>query len=196
VSSSATRDEIRVAYRRLARQHHPDAKGDASVERMSQINEAWRVLSDPGRRAVYDAQSRGSAASRASNVSPNASPAAGVRTTPRPTVVAQAVSTPARFPWRFMLVVATLGIGFVLVNAALTKQDTRDVPDNLINAGSCVNVVENGDAIEVSCGGTHDGVVDSLISFGSVCPSDTETHRDRQGMGQVCVRLIIQPAGG
>ncbi|MCU1386700.1 MAG: DnaJ domain, partial [Ilumatobacteraceae bacterium] len=43
MSTSATRDEIRVAYRRLAREHHPDTKGDASAVRMAQINEAWRV---------------------------------------------------------------------------------------------------------------------------------------------------------
>ena len=187
-----------MAYRHLARQHHPDARGNASVERMSQINEAWRVLSDPGRRAVYDAQSRGSAASRtpSGQATNNGSFTAGVRTTSRPTVFVQPAPTPARFPWRFMLVVATLGIAFILVNAALTKQDTRDVPDNLINAGSCVNIAENGDAIEVSCGGTHAGVVDSLISFDGVCPSDTESHRDRQGMGQVCVRRVTGAFGG
>lgn len=200
MSSSATRDEIRVSYRRLARQHHPDAKGDASAERMSQINEAWRVLSDPGRRAVYDAQSRGSAAARGQTGGQAASgftgtSTAGVRTAPGPSVVAQVV-TPARFPWRFMLVVASLGVAFILLNAALTKPDKGDVPDNLINAGSCVNVVENGDAVEVSCGGTHDGVVDSLITVGGVCPSDTEGHRDRQGMGEVCVRRVTGSAGG
>ncbi len=197
MSTSATRDEIRVAYRRLARQHHPDAKGDASVERMSQINEAWRVLSDPGRRAVYDAQSRGSVAPGGSDGASSAgSWSAGVRTESRPSVVAQAVATPARFPWRFMLVVASLGVAFILLNAALTKPDTGDVPDNLINAGSCVNVIENGDAVEVSCGGTHDGVVDSLITIGGVCPSDTEGHRDKQGMGQACIRRVTGSVGG
>lgn len=186
VSSSSTRDEIHVAYRRLARQHHPDAKGAVSVERMSQINEAWRVLSDPGRRAVYDAQSRGSAAQR--NAAGASTSTGGVRTASRPTIVAHAVATPARFPWRFMLVVASIGVAFVLVNAALTKPGRGDVPDNLIDSGSCVNVVDNGDAVEVSCDGTHDAVVDSLISTDGVCAGDTEGHRDRQGMGQVCVR--------
>ena len=190
VSNSATRDEIRVAYRRLARQHHPDAMGQVSVERMAQINEAWRVLSDPGRRAVYDAQSRGSAAPSSGAASTT------VRTATRPMVVAPAVATPARFPWRFMLVVASIGVAFILVNAALTKPGDGDVPDNLINAGSCVNVADNGDAVEVSCGAAHDGVVDSLISTDGVCPGDTESHRDRQGMGQVCVRRITSAADG
>ncbi len=52
VSSSATADEIRVAYRRLAAQHHPDAGG--SAEQFVQINKAWSVLKDAGSRARYD----------------------------------------------------------------------------------------------------------------------------------------------
>lgn len=45
---------IRHAYRELARQHHPDFGGD--LRRMMSVNEAWHVLSDPERRASYDAQ--------------------------------------------------------------------------------------------------------------------------------------------
>lgn len=52
VSVRATPDEVRAAYRRAARDHHPDAGGDA--RRMSDLNVAWRVLGDPGRRAAYD----------------------------------------------------------------------------------------------------------------------------------------------
>ncbi len=88
-----------------------------------------------------------------------------------------------------MLVIAGLGIGFVLVNAAFTKPGQPAKPDNLIEAGSCVNIADNGDAIEVACNGTNQGVVDSLISFDAVCGQGTESHRDRQGMGQVCVRM-------
>lgn len=191
VSSTATRDEIRVAYRRLAREHHPDAKGDVSAVRMTQINEAWRVLSDPARRVVYDAQSRGSAGQRgAAGGSAGSATSAGTRTASRPVVTAhQLPATPARFPWRFMLVLAVIGIAFVLVNGALTKPGQGDVPDNLINAGSCVDLADNGDAVEVSCDGSNDGVVDSLISTDGVCPGGTEGHRDRQGMGQACVRF-------
>jgi hypothetical protein len=52
VSLGATTDEVRAAYRRAARDHHPDAGGDAA--RMSDLNAAWRVLGDPVRRAAYD----------------------------------------------------------------------------------------------------------------------------------------------
>ena len=185
---TATRDEIRVAYRNMARRHHPDAKGDASAVAMSRINEAWRVLSDPSRRAVYDARIDASAGGSATGSAPSSpSRSAGTYTSPPPVV--STYHQPARFPWRFMLVIGCLGIGFVLVNAAFTKPGQPAKPDNLIEAGSCVNIADNGDAIEVQCNGLNQGVVDSLIPFDAVCGQGTESHRDRQGMGQVCVRL-------
>lgn len=52
VASTASVEEIRFAYRVAARQRHPDSGG--SVDAMQQLNEAWHVLSDPGRRAAYD----------------------------------------------------------------------------------------------------------------------------------------------
>lgn len=56
VSRQATQDEIKKAYRRLARQHHPDANsGDSEAEaRFKEIAMAYEVLSDAERRAQYD----------------------------------------------------------------------------------------------------------------------------------------------
>lgn len=54
VSRRASADEVRTAYRRAARDHHPDAGGDPG--RMSDLNAAWHVLGDPVRRAAYDRQ--------------------------------------------------------------------------------------------------------------------------------------------
>ena len=48
----ATAEEVRAAYRRAARASHPDAGGDGRT--MSELNAAWHVLRDPGRRAAYD----------------------------------------------------------------------------------------------------------------------------------------------
>lgn len=56
VGRGASSEEIKKAYRKLTRQHHPDAnKGDASAEaKYKEINEAYEVLSDPEKRARYD----------------------------------------------------------------------------------------------------------------------------------------------
>ena len=56
VSRTADDKDIRQAYRRLARQHHPDVNpGDESAaERFKSINAAYEVLSDPDKRAKYD----------------------------------------------------------------------------------------------------------------------------------------------
>ena len=51
VPRNATADQIRSAYRKLARQHHPDVSQAADgAERFKQITEAYEVLSDPERR--------------------------------------------------------------------------------------------------------------------------------------------------
>jgi molecular chaperone DnaJ len=56
VSKSASADEIKKSYRKLARKYHPDAnKGNASAEeRFKEISEAYNVLSDEKRRKEYD----------------------------------------------------------------------------------------------------------------------------------------------
>lgn len=56
VSSSATQDEIKSAYRKLAKQYHPDLHpGDeAAAEKFKQVNEAYSVVGDPDKRQKYD----------------------------------------------------------------------------------------------------------------------------------------------
>jgi DnaJ-class molecular chaperone len=55
VNTSATVDELRRAYRILARRYHPDVNpGRASEERFKLIAEAYATLSDPKKRAAYD----------------------------------------------------------------------------------------------------------------------------------------------
>lgn len=56
VSSSATADEIKKQYRRLAKQYHPDANQNdpKSAERFKEISEAYNVLGDADKRKQYD----------------------------------------------------------------------------------------------------------------------------------------------
>jgi curved DNA-binding protein len=55
VARSASQDEIKKAYRRLARKYHPDVSQEPDAEaRFKEINEANEVLGDPQRRASYD----------------------------------------------------------------------------------------------------------------------------------------------
>jgi DnaJ-class molecular chaperone len=58
IPRNAKEDEIKQAYRKLAREHHPDVVKDgdktAAEKRFKEINEAYQVLSDPQKRQIYD----------------------------------------------------------------------------------------------------------------------------------------------
>jgi len=56
VSKNASKEDIKKAYRKMARQHHPDLnQGDKKAEeKFKEVNEAYEVLSDPSKREKYD----------------------------------------------------------------------------------------------------------------------------------------------
>lgn len=60
VARDATADDIKKAFRKLARKYHPDVSKESDAEsRMREVNEAYAVLSDPEKRAAYDQLGRG-----------------------------------------------------------------------------------------------------------------------------------------
>ena len=58
MNAEASPEVVRAAYRALARKHHPDNGAEPDAERMVRINRAHEILSDPARRAAWDAEAR------------------------------------------------------------------------------------------------------------------------------------------
>jgi molecular chaperone DnaJ len=184
VRRDASAEDIRSAYRVRARLAHPDRPGGAA-DAMARLNEAYRVLNDPGRRALYDrrlepgASSPVDGMSRSRDRSSTSVPTSG-------TIPPQGVT--ARFPWRFVAGLAVVGSAGVIVSAALAGPEDPLLPDGVLRSGSCVEIDAVGFAREVTClGDGSDRVVEVLVPTDSVCPVGTVGHLDRLGLGRACV---------
>lgn len=175
VTESASIDDIRTAYRAAVRRIHPDVADvrSSTASDMAKITEAWSVLSDPARRAAYDAVRRAP-----TQVPSNSS-----------VPIVHYVS-PARFPWKLVGGIILGGIAIILILNAFAQPATPPGPDGLLGPGSCIVIDATLAAVEVDCASSHYGVVRQLNGFDVPCPSDTETIRDRQGMGNACVTQL------
>jgi molecular chaperone DnaJ len=179
VDRDASLSQVRAAFRRLARAHHPDTSRSGSTESLAPINEAWRVLGDSALRRAYD---------RSLAAGEPFEPVPEWTSTPTPTIVLPPESS---FPWRFLAGMTVVGIGIVLLGVFTYTPSKPGPPDNVLEKGSCVVIEDNGDASEVNCDTDHDGVVESLITSDQRCPPEFEPHRDRQGLGVACIRFDI-----
>ncbi len=54
ISKSASDEEIKKAYRKMAMKYHPDRAGKSAEAQFKEVNEAYQALSDPQKRAAYD----------------------------------------------------------------------------------------------------------------------------------------------
>ena len=143
---------------------------------MAAVNEAWRVLSDPGRRAEYDASLRARASTVAA--SPSAAPAQPEEDD------ADELGPDDHGPRQFwvvalpgLLVLAVLGAIFLFTAYArggLGGSGTT-VPgapvDGVIQIGSCVALDSQARALETPCEGPHHGVVMAIVAARVACPS-------------------------
>jgi molecular chaperone DnaJ len=204
VAANASAAEIRAAYHRLARQLHPDIASRAGVgatatSDMAGINEAWRVLSDPGRRAMYDATIRSHRASSApagdweSRLSRAWADADDTEDEDDPADFVPSTLWQRRIPiWTMVLLGTLAAIFFVTAYAGSgrigTKLPRAPAVDGLLTAGSCVRLASGGLAEETECTMPNDGAVVALIQYDGRCPAGSSGYRRRDGVaGYACV---------
>lgn len=174
VDPGASTAQVRAAFRQRVREHHPDTSVSGSADELLAIKEAWRVLGDPHLRRDYDRS--------LSSVPRHSTGPEAPESPPAPVV-------PSNFPWRFLLGMAVAGIVIVVLGVLTAKDPKPRPPDNVLEAGSCVVIEDNGDAAEVDCADDHMGVVVNRLADNELCAADAEPHRDQQGLGTVCVRF-------
>ena len=139
VGPSANRQEIRRAYRKKAFDNHPDwNKSPGAEDRLKEINEAYEVLSDDGKRAQYDLERRRGPSRPAGPPPPRSRPTGGARRggqtsgappPPGPTPGGGPAPTGAGGGWRPWMLVALFLI--VLVVAINVFPDGEDSPDQV-----------------------------------------------------------------
>ncbi len=194
VSPLASADAIRRAYRQRARQVHPDrqavaSRSSADTEQagraMQELNEAWRVLSDPGRRASYDQLllQRPHVHRR-----PPLTPEDDTYDQPYPHRLSEpgdvGIAIVRSLPW--VAIVAVLGAIFVFTAFAGESGDDPVSGSDLV--GRCVVLQRGGEVATVPCDGPSDGRVDLIAARSSLCPPGSDVARLAGQESWLCLR--------
>jgi len=170
VDPAISPEDLRRAYVRRARALHPDrhvasdpARAAQAARAMQDVNEAWRVLRDPGTRASYD---RGLRRVPVGAPPVRSAPAAGaspVRTAP-PDPATRVVRG---LPW--VAVALVLGAIFVFTAFAGSTSDNGPSPSDWV--GRCVTGSTGGQLRDVPCDTEGASRVDLVAMRASACPS-------------------------
>lgn len=193
VSPAATTSEIHDAYRRLAARFHPDRQSGASgpdrelaERRMREINEAWAVLGDPGRRFDYDRARR--ARGRATTGPDATHDAVATRSQGDGDAVGEAAlefdDAAARrlgliraMPWIAMVAILVL-IAIVTAYADHAPSPTdRPAPPAEVGVGSCIDVRVGPSTTVVPCDGAHQYRIVDRVPGATDCPRGSEARR-------------------
>lgn len=194
MTPAASTEEIRTAYRALARRLHPDRAGGATPaeraladRRMREINESWEVLRDPDRRRAYDldrlAGGRRPSSAGGAPPRPRAAPPARVEDPDDdlvdvlPPMTALTAGLLRHLPWVVALVV--FGLIFV-VSAYAGSDDGTEAPapsSAAANVGRCIDVEAGPSTTVVPCDGPHELEIVTRSVQPEDCPAGTEARR-------------------
>jgi DnaJ-domain-containing protein 1 len=196
VPRNAGGDAVRRAYLDRARQLHPDRYIDAgpnqrgAAERsMQEVNEAWRVLSDPGRRRRYDAELDPVMTARAQWATDDD------RFVSRPdgTMPEQIEHLePAErvirgLPWIILIVV--LFAIFVFTAYAVTGNPATTQPGPGVGVGGCVTVAEGPTVQSASCWTPGARAVVAQVGVTEPCPDGSERLQPATGSIAYCLEV-------
>lgn len=202
VEPSASTEEIRAAYRQLARRLHPDRLGDTTgpervhaERRMREINESWEVLRDAGRRRRYDeGRLQGPRRPAAATPAP-AGPGRAVAPVDDddlvdvlPEMGRLGAGAMRHGPW--LVLVLVLGLIFVGTAYAGGGSDEPAPPQRAgadVVPGSCIDTGPGTVVDVVPCSGPHELEVVGVAATAEGCPPDSEPRRFSNAGAWDCV---------